>query len=115
MGKEKKISLPQLGRVINPVYERHTQLPQDFDSSIEIFEEYLPAMKGLKEGSQIWVIGYLDRGDRSVLQARNQRGGCHELRGTFCISSPDRPGPVALSRAKIKSIRGNIIDVSGLE
>lgn len=111
----REVKLPVLGRVINPVKKRHVELPQEFPSLIEVFPEYQPAMGGLKKGSEIWVIAYLDRGDRSVFQARNCRGQQKELRGVFCISSPDRPGPVALSRATITGIRENIIEVKDLD
>ena len=112
---KRKFTLNSLGYVNNPVKERHKEPPQNFDSEIVIFPEYAEAMSGLEKGKRIWVIGYLDRSDTRVLQARNQRGGDDTLKGVFSISSPDRPCPVSLSKAEIISVKGQTINVKGLD
>ena len=112
---KRRIILTPVGYVNNPVRERHTERPESFESVINIFREFAAAMEGLSPGCEIWVIGHLDRADTAVLKAANQRSESHIERGVFSISSPDRPCPVSLSRARILSIDGLRIKLRGLD
>jgi tRNA-Thr(GGU) m(6)t(6)A37 methyltransferase TsaA len=83
-------------------------------STIEVYEEFLPALKGLDRFTHIIVLYWADRAARDVLESRrHQRPG--QVRGIFATRSPARPNPILQSVCKIVEIKGNTLRVRGLE
>ena len=70
---------------------------------------------GLEAGSDVLVLCYFDRSDRDVLQVHPMGEMDNPLRGVFATRSPARPNPVAVTSARIESIRGNVLQVVGLD
>ena len=80
---------------------------------LEIFEPWVPAIKGVDFYSNLEVIYWLDRSRRDlVLQSPKHRGS---TRGTFSLRSPMRPNPIATSIVKLVAVEGNTILVRGLD
>ncbi|NYT16461.1 MAG: tRNA (N6-threonylcarbamoyladenosine(37)-N6)-methyltransferase TrmO [Methanomicrobiales archaeon] len=82
-------------------------------STIEIFPEYGPALGTLAGITHIWVLYWMNRADRNLLLAR--RSDWKEARPVFCIRSPTRPNPIALSIGTIISVDLLTVTVTGLE
>ncbi|MDE2377874.1 tRNA (N6-threonylcarbamoyladenosine(37)-N6)-methyltransferase TrmO [Bradyrhizobium sp.] len=80
---------------------------------LEIFEPFVPAMKGVELYGNLEVLYWLDKSRRDlVLQSpKNDR----QARGTFSLRSPVRPNPIGTSIVKLVGIEGNTILVRGLD
>jgi tRNA-Thr(GGU) m(6)t(6)A37 methyltransferase TsaA len=80
---------------------------------LEIFEPWVPALKGVDFYSTLEVIYWLHRSRRDlVLQSpKNNKS----TRGTFSLRSPVRPNPIATSIVKLVSVEGSTVFVRGLD
>jgi tRNA-Thr(GGU) m(6)t(6)A37 methyltransferase TsaA len=104
-----RIRTPWTSRLETPRQGRH-------DGPIcrlEIFEPWVPAIKGVDFYSNLEVIYWLDQSRRDlVLQSpKNNKS----TRGTFSLRSPVRPNPIGTSIVKLERIEGNMILVRGLD
>jgi tRNA-Thr(GGU) m(6)t(6)A37 methyltransferase TsaA len=80
---------------------------------LEIFEPFVPAIKGVDFYSNLEVIYWLHQSRRDlVLQSPKDN---RKTRGTFSLRSPVRPNPIATSIAKFVAIEGNTVLVRGLD
>jgi len=98
---------PRMGRLANEI------------SIIELDSQFASATYGLKEGSDIFVLCWFDRSDRTILQV-NPRGDSNEKRrndilGVFATRSPARPNPISLTLVKLVALEGTKLSVRGLE
>jgi len=88
-------------------------------SIIELDSQYAPAIYGLKEDSDIFVLCWFDSSDRTILQVR-PRGGLddnrkNEILGVFATRSPVRPNPISLTLVKLVAIDGTKLTIHGLD
>jgi tRNA (adenine37-N6)-methyltransferase len=80
---------------------------------IEIFEPWVPALKGVDFYEYLEVIYWLHRSPRNlVLQSPKKNG---QTRGTFSLRSPVRPNPIGTSIVKFIGIEGSSVLVRGLD
>jgi tRNA (adenine37-N6)-methyltransferase len=80
---------------------------------IEIFEPWVPALKGVDLYEHLEVVYWLHRSPRNlVLQSPKKNG---QTRGTFSLRSPVRPNPIATSIVKFVGIEGSAVLVRGLD
>ena len=80
---------------------------------IEIFEPWVPALKGIELYQYLEVLYWLDRSRRNlVLQSPKKNGS---TRGTFSLRSPVRPNPIGTSIVKLVGIEGANVLVRGLD
>jgi tRNA-Thr(GGU) m(6)t(6)A37 methyltransferase TsaA len=80
---------------------------------LEVFEPWLPALKGVDFYSNLEVIYWLHQSRRNlVLQSPKNNGA---TRGTFSLRSPVRPNPIATSIVKFVAIEGNTVLVRGMD
>ncbi|MBV9565593.1 MAG: tRNA (N6-threonylcarbamoyladenosine(37)-N6)-methyltransferase TrmO [Bradyrhizobium sp.] len=104
-----RIRTPWTSRLETPRQGRH-------DGPIcrlEVFEPWLPALKGVDFYSNLEVIYWLHRSRRNlVLQSPKNNGA---TRGTFSLRSPVRPNPIATSIVKFVAIEGNTVLVRGMD
>ena len=86
---------------------------------IEVNEEYLPALLGVDQLDSIWVLYWFDRNDtpqqRAILQVHPRRNPANPLRGVFATRAPVRPNLIALSRCRVLSVRGNVIEIDDID
>ncbi len=84
---------------------------------IEIFEEYACALDRFKEHTHFWVLCWLDRANRDVLQTYSWhlRGEGALPYGVFALRSPCRPNPVSLTLVRLLRREGNLLYVDGLD
>ena len=80
---------------------------------LEIFEPWVPALKGVDFYSNLEVIYWLHQSRRDLaLQSPKDNGS---TRGTFSLRSPQRPNPLGTSIVKLVGIEGNTVLVRGLD
>ena len=80
---------------------------------LEIFEPWVPALKGVDFYTNLEVIYWLHHSRRDlVLQSPKNN---QSTRGTFSLRSPVRPNPIGTSIVKLVGIEGNIVFVRGLD
>jgi tRNA (adenine37-N6)-methyltransferase len=94
--------------------------PKNYDESnrsgtLEIYPDYQVGLDGIAVGQTIVVLFWLHKADRDVLKVYPRGDRSRGLRGVFSTRSPARPNPIAVSELKIVSIRGNLLDVCGVD
>jgi len=91
----------------------------DGRTTIVVDERYQPALLGVDALDAIWVLYWFDRHDhaagRSVLQVHPRGDPANPVRGVFATRSPFRPNLIALSRVKVLSVRGNVIEIDDID
>lgn len=104
-----RISTPWTSRMETPRQGRHDG-PL---CRIEIFEPWVPALKGVEAFEQLEILYWLDRSRRDlVLQSPASSGKVH---GTFSLRSPVRPNPIGTSIVKLEAMEGATLLVRGLD
>ena len=106
-----------IGRIRTP-WKKREETPRQGDRNgpicrIEIFEPWVPALKGVEFYEHLEVIYWLHRAARNlVLQSPKMDG---KTRGTFSLRSPVRPNPIGTSIVKFVGIEGSHVLVRGLD
>ena len=96
-----RLEAPRQGRLDGPVCR------------IEVFEPWVPALRGVEKLEQIEVLYWLHLSRRDlVLQSPANDGSA---RGTFALRSPVRPNPIGTSIANVVGVEGNTVLVRGLD
>ena len=104
-----RIRTPWTSREMTPRQGRHDGPV----CRLEIFEPWVPALKGVNFYSNLEVIYWLHRSRRDlVLQSPKNNGN---TRGAFSLRSPVRPNPIGTSIVKLVKLEGNIVYVRGLD
>lgn len=86
------------------------------EATIEIFPEYREGIKDLKAGSQILLLTWLDKADRSVIKCKPRNYNDVPPMGVFSTRSPDRANPIGIHTVKVLSAsKDGSIKVSALE
>jgi tRNA-Thr(GGU) m(6)t(6)A37 methyltransferase TsaA len=104
-----RIRTPWTSREMTPRQGRHDGPV----CRLEIFEPWVPAIKGVDFYSYLEVIYWLHQSRRDlVLQSpKNNKS----TRGAFSLRSPVRPNPIGTSIVKLVAVEGNVILVRGLD
>ena len=80
---------------------------------IEIFEPWVPALKGVDFYAHLEVIYWLHRSPRNlVLQSPKKNG---KTRGTFSLRSPVRPNPIGTSIVTFVGLEDGVLLVRGMD
>ena len=108
-----------VGLVESPLTDR-AQAPRQGDEGAPaawlVFEPRVAeALRDLRPGTEIIVLTWLDRADRSVLVTRSRDDPGNPLTGVFSTRSPDRPNPVGLHRVPVIAVDGLRVQVGDLE
>lgn len=80
---------------------------------LEIFEPFVPAIKGVDFYENLEVLYWLDQSRRDLVLQSPKKDG--KTRGTFSLRSPVRPNPIGTSIVKLVGVEGNAILVRGLD
>ena len=117
MPKASDAGLVFIGRIRTPWRSREDTPRQGNHNGpvcrLEIFEPWVPALKGVDFYSSLEVIYWLHQSRRNlVLQSpKNNKS----TRGTFSLRSPVRPNPIGTSIVKLVAIEGSTVLVRGLD
>jgi tRNA-Thr(GGU) m(6)t(6)A37 methyltransferase TsaA len=83
---------------------------------VEIFPEYIEGIKDISPGSEIILLTWLHKADRTVIVTTPRGKPEAGLTGIFSTRSPARPNPIGLHHVKVTGITDdNKIQVSALE
>ena len=80
---------------------------------LEIFEPWVPAIKGVDFYNHLEVIYWLHHSMRNLVLQSPKKNGL--TRGTFSLRSPVRPNPIGTSIVKFVGIEGSTVLVRGLD
>jgi tRNA-Thr(GGU) m(6)t(6)A37 methyltransferase TsaA len=92
-----------------PFQGRHTR---DV-ATLEIFEDYEPALLDIQRCSHLIVLYWLDQSDRNVLKTRTPWGP--EVHGVFATRSPNRPNPIGFCVVDLVECQGRFLKVRGMD
>ena len=108
-----------VGYVRSDVTDRVRAPRQGRDASvnamIEILPEYSDAMDGIGQWSQLLVTCWLHLADRDTLAVHPRGDASAPLTGVFGTRSPARPNPVAVYTVDLISVKGNSLNVRGID
>jgi tRNA-Thr(GGU) m(6)t(6)A37 methyltransferase TsaA len=117
MPKANNAGLVFIGRIRTP-WKSRLETPRQgrHDGPVcrlEIFEPWVPAIKGVDFYSNLEVIYWLHLSRRDlVLQSpKNNKS----TRGTFSLRSPVRPNPIGTSIVQLEKVEGSVLLVRGLD
>jgi len=106
-----------IGRIRTPWKSREDTPRQGSHSGpvcrLEIFEPWVPALKGVDFYQHLEVIYWLHQSPRNVVLQSPKKNGA--TRGTFSLRSPVRPNPIGTSIVKLVGIEGSAVLVQGLD
>ena len=106
-----------IGRIHTPWTTRAETPRQGRDDGpvcrIEVFETWVPALKGLDAFETLFVLYWLHPSRRDLVTQSPRSNGA--TTGTVALRSPVRPNPIGLSQVKLVGIEGNIVSVQGLD
>lgn len=115
--KSKIGSLKQIGIVHSP-YAEQKEAPfqgrqANEESTLEVFEDYEPALLDIDQCSHLIVLYWQDRADRNVLRTRTPWGS--EVHGVFATRSPNRPNPIGICVVELLKRDGPLLKVRGMD
>lgn len=101
------------------VYPIGSVQKSDAHTTIVVDKEFVPGLMGLEECSHVWVLYWFDRNDtpekRSILQVHPRGNQDNPLRGVFATHSPVRPNLIAMTRCKVISVKGNVVEIESID
>jgi len=101
-------TLKTIGHVSSSLVDRNHAPKQGSEGAPEAWlafkQEFEEGLRDLKEGDEILVLTWLDRGDRETLSVHPRDDRSAPLRGVFSTRSQDRPNPVGIHRVRIVEI-----------
>jgi formylmethanofuran dehydrogenase subunit E len=83
------------------------------ESTLEVFEDYEPALLDIDQCSHLIVLYWQDRADRDVLRTRTPWGP--EVHGVFATRSPNRPNPIGHCVVELLQRNGPFLKVRGMD
>jgi tRNA-Thr(GGU) m(6)t(6)A37 methyltransferase TsaA len=116
---ESRYEVIPVGWVKSPLTEM-AQAPRQADEGAPpawlVFEaDISDAIRDLRPGTEIIVLTWLDRADRTVLLTIPRGDPRNPMTGVFSTRSPDRPNPVGLHRVRVTAVDGLRVQVDHLE
>ena len=114
-----RLILNPVGQVVSGLMDRSEAPHQGrwtaLTAFIEIKSEFRAAAEDISPGDLVWVLCWFDRADRTRLRVHPRGDASLPLKGVFSTRSPSRPNPVSLSLVEVMAVRGDGIEVKGLE
>ena len=116
---ESRYEVVPVGWVKSPLTEM-AQAPMQADEGAPpawlVFEADVgDAIRDLRPETEIIVLTWLDRADRSVLLTVPRDDPRNPMTGVFSTRSPNRPNPVGLHRVRVIAVDGLRVHVDHLE
>lgn len=113
------ITFNPIGLVRNGITKMSTGNWAEAESKIELNADLAPGLQGLADFSHIVVVFHLDQippFDKAKQLLRQPRG-MEDLPpvGVFAQRTKFRPNPIGVTPARLLSIQGNVLTVTGLD
>lgn len=81
----------------------------DAEGTIELDAAYADGLRGVEAGSEVLVVWFADRADRSLLTLDR------DDRGVFASRSPARPNPICLTLCEVLDVGDTGLRVRGVD
>lgn len=85
------------------------------DAWIDVHEQHVEGLQGLRPGQEVVVITWLHQARRDLLRVHPRDDRTAPLAGVFATRSADRPNPLGLHPVTILQIDGRHLEVGPLE
>jgi tRNA-Thr(GGU) m(6)t(6)A37 methyltransferase TsaA len=89
------------------------------NTTLVLYKRYEPGLLGFEKRSHVPVVYWFDRNDtpekRATLQVHPRGKKNNPLTGVFATHSPVRPNLLAISRCKIISVKGTVIEIEDID
>ena len=116
---ESQYVVQPIGRVESPLTDLDQAPKQGDEGSPDawlVFDQAISAgLRGLRPGTDVLVLTWLDRARRDVLAVHPRGDASRPETGVFNTRSPDRPNPIGLHRVSIEAIEGARLLVRNME
>lgn len=110
------IDIQPVARVVNSVDDPLNMPPGGVDSIIEVKPAFLDALLGIEQNSHLWILSWLHKASRQVLQTVPARiNQALPPFGVFALRSPVRPNPIGLSITELLRVDGGSLHVGRLD
>jgi len=110
-------SLYFIGRIHTPWTDRkdcpRQGRPDGPECTVEIFEPWVPALKGIEDYEKVELLYWLNRARRDLVI--QNPGHSDSTFGTFALRSPVRPNPIGTSLVTLVAVDGPVLTVRGLD
>jgi tRNA-Thr(GGU) m(6)t(6)A37 methyltransferase TsaA len=94
-----------IGWIESPLTDRAQAPRQGDEGAPDAWLVFDPAVadgiRDITAGTEVIVLTWLDRADRSVLMTRPRGDPALPVTGVFSTRSPDRPNPIGLHRVEV--------------
>jgi tRNA-Thr(GGU) m(6)t(6)A37 methyltransferase TsaA len=85
------------------------------DAWLEVHPAFARGLFGISPGDDIFVVTWLHRADRDVLEVHPRGDSKNPLAGVFATRSPHRPNPLGLHRVTVREISGTRLRIGPIE
>jgi formylmethanofuran dehydrogenase subunit E len=85
----------------------------DIVATLEVSPEYEPGLRDVEHCSHLFVLYWLDRANREMLDAKPPFDT--ETHGVFATRSPSRPNPIGLSVVELLERDGCTLHIKGMD
>ena len=85
------------------------------DAWLEVKPEFRRALHGVANGDELFVITWLHRADRDVLEVHPRNDPRIPLTGVFATRSPHRPNPLGLHRVTVREVNDTRLRIGPIE
>lgn len=85
------------------------------DAWLVFDRDVMPALANLRVGDEVFVLTWLDRARRDVLEVHPRGDASRPIEGVFSTRSPHRPNPIGLHRVEITELDGLRLRVRHME
>jgi len=112
------MKIRQIGIIHTPFKEQQgtpiqPKMGKGISGTIEIFDEYIPAVKDLDGFSHIILLFYLHKSDGFNLEVVPYMD--NKLRGLFATRAPRRPSPIGLSTVRLIRVDGGTLYIEDVD
>ncbi len=100
------MELVPVGIVRSSIRSGHEMPVQGVTGEVEIYPDYVDALRGIGQNSHIILLCWMHEADRTVLTAVARKVS-RDLpeKGVFSLRSPPRPNPISLSVVRLLGLR----------
>ena len=84
-------------------------------SRIVIDPALTPGLTGLEPGGKVMVVFSFHRSEGYELLQHPRGDSTRPKRGVFALHSPRRPNRIGVTVAELRSVKGNVLEVVGLD
>ena len=115
---DKSMSLRCIGIIHSPFTEPadapiQAATSAETKGSVELRQEYAPALKDLEGFERIWLLYWFDRAKPFKLTVKPYLDKAK--RGLFACRAPCRPNPIGMSPVRLIKIEGNILHIEDVD